>query len=246
MSHRKGFTLIELLVVISIIALLIGILLPALAQARATARAAQCMSNLRQLGVAQYVHADMFNGQFTKIWKSDQGTTWFQRLAEFIPSTDKNDAFSYANCPEAEPDRVGTAPWNATYGVNPYMPDREHWRYDINRVSRTEQINLIADQGYSGLEYPTVYAVSQNRWEGVWANSASQGYWGPTTPSPGMRHGGRASAAQIEESVNPYRTGTRNRANVLRVDGHVTTATFWDYYTRNPDTGAEQWNWWGR
>ena len=52
MPRRAAFTLIELLVVISIIALLIAMLLPALRQARAAARASQCLSNLRQIGIA--------------------------------------------------------------------------------------------------------------------------------------------------------------------------------------------------
>ncbi len=51
---RRGFTLIELLVVIAIIAVLIALLLPAVQAAREAARRAQCVNNLKQIGLAMH------------------------------------------------------------------------------------------------------------------------------------------------------------------------------------------------
>ena len=50
--HPRGFTLIELLVVIAIIGVLVGLLLPAVQAAREAARRAQCVNNLKQIGLA--------------------------------------------------------------------------------------------------------------------------------------------------------------------------------------------------
>ena len=52
--RRLGFTLIELLVVIAIIAVLIALLLPAVQAAREAARRAQCVNNLKQIGLAMH------------------------------------------------------------------------------------------------------------------------------------------------------------------------------------------------
>jgi prepilin-type N-terminal cleavage/methylation domain-containing protein len=64
----RGFTLVELLVVIAIIGVLVAILLPAVQAAREAGRRAQCLDNLKNIGLAFANHHDVHKHYPTGGW----------------------------------------------------------------------------------------------------------------------------------------------------------------------------------
>jgi prepilin-type N-terminal cleavage/methylation domain-containing protein/prepilin-type processing-associated H-X9-DG protein len=100
---RPGFTLIELLVVIAIIAVLIALLLPAVQAAREAARRAQCVNNLKQIGLALHnYHStnDCFPPGGLTASNSD-GTTRvngsFSAHARLLPNVEQQALYNAAN-----------------------------------------------------------------------------------------------------------------------------------------------------
>ncbi|RRJ95214.1 DUF1559 domain-containing protein [Opitutaceae bacterium TAV4] len=81
-ARSCAFTLIELLTVIAIIGILAGILIPVTISVRESARAAQCKSNLRQIGVATQLYLTDNKQVFYP--HSTGGTVWYRYLNPYV------------------------------------------------------------------------------------------------------------------------------------------------------------------
>ncbi len=198
MHGRGGFTLIELLVVIAIVAILAAILFPIFVSAKQKAYESECLSNLRQIGVATTAYMSDYGGRFPPWMARDSDWpygTWLVELKKYARTK------LLAKCP-ADGVTAETAP--ISYWKNVYT---DYWS-GAGGFNKTTAPPLETSFRYTKT---TCYLMDgPNRGEG------NHTWWGPPRTWGGdSRYTNYAKAAKEAESRHS------GSANVLFCDWHV-------------------------
>ncbi len=198
-----AFTLLELLVVVALVGVLAGTLLAVLARVQADARSVQCVSNLRQWGVALNLYANDNGGAYPKrgqgiqpiqslnVPQLDAPDVWLNALPPYVGQPGLVDAVNAGHapqpgdpsifvCPAAKPSTSG--PYFLPYAMNMYLsPTIRPTPHNRVQIPNPSQLAFLADGPVA---------------------------WSSTVPSS------QAYSVQARHS---------GRANVCFVDGHVSS-----------------------
>jgi prepilin-type N-terminal cleavage/methylation domain-containing protein/prepilin-type processing-associated H-X9-DG protein len=227
MNTRRAFTLIELLVVIAIITILASLLLPTLSRAKEKARAANCISNLRQMGLALHLYLSDHNAYPYHGWQTATNP-WSAAYGDTMSGVRK----VYV-CPSYRVALNWTNPAIAFGEIVAFS-----YAYNIYGCSLSAMLGL--DNGGSGLpRYPQVKdteIVAPADMIAYGDGTDSRGWGSVFDPTFGWDYGGTMGIV----TLGPSRRHSGG-ANILFCDSHVEYGKYPKWVAHRDDV-MSRWN----
>jgi len=222
MTNKAAFTLIELLVVIAIIAILASILFPVFARARERARAAQCVSNLKQIGLAFQMYVQdwdevyplsLISNATDPDWPISTTTYWHHKILPYTANK-KDPAIFY--CPSTPITRDKYAyPILYNYGYN-----RRLERKSAADILKPTATCLALD--YSSYGVIAGYAVFTSNTPCTDQYIPGAGGVDAAVLAAGQSRTGTLAFSTKPECLNDFMKGRHDGVvNVVFADGHV-------------------------
>jgi prepilin-type N-terminal cleavage/methylation domain-containing protein/prepilin-type processing-associated H-X9-DG protein len=261
LRQRSAFTLIELLVVIAIIAILAAILIPVFAQARDKARSTQCLSNLKQIGMATRIYTQDYDESLVPNYMWNSASTWEYWWDVLMPYVKNKGVFACPNWSSsltylAIPKAAGGIPqqidWSYGGNVWHWWPNGDNKDPDVlgpmgvNRIALGSRPALGSNATEASVEFPanTIYIM----------DATSYQIYMPTQHD--YCNDGKGYDQPIIQAGYPRRGLIHFRHsggfNAVFVDGHAkwTRRTTFDQWARDPktatrdDRGKPCWKFW--